>query len=88
MPADDRAVLLRASHFGQDGMLRLVGSRLAELAVTPLPSFFWAAGFSFSRSQLIQEVIAPQDFTCKASHGPIRIYLTSLHSEMKYPAPH
>ncbi|CAL8470118.1 g9660 [Coccomyxa elongata] len=56
VPADDRPVLLRASHFGQDGTLRLVGSRLAEHAVTPLPSFFWAAGFSFSRSQLIQEV--------------------------------
>ncbi|BDA44136.1 probable Egl nine homolog 3 at N-terminal half [Coccomyxa sp. Obi] len=56
VPADDRPVQLRASHFGLDGMLRLVGSRLAEHAATPLPSFFWAAGFSFSRSQLIQEV--------------------------------
>ncbi|EIE25897.1 hypothetical protein COCSUDRAFT_60908 [Coccomyxa subellipsoidea C-169] len=56
VPADDRPVLLRASHFGQDGMLRLVGSRLAECAAAPLPSLFWAAGFSFSRSQLIQEV--------------------------------
>lgn len=56
VPADDRPVLLRASHFGQYGMLRLVGSRLAECAAAPLPSLFWAAGFSFSRSQLIQEV--------------------------------
>ncbi|KAK9916189.1 hypothetical protein WJX75_009844 [Coccomyxa subellipsoidea] len=56
VPADDRPVLLRASQFGQDGMLRLVGSRLAERAAGPMPSLFWAAGFSFSRAQLIQEV--------------------------------
>lgn len=56
VPADDRPVLLRASHFGPDGMLRLVGSRLAERAAGPLPSLFWAAGFSFSHAQLIQEV--------------------------------
>ena len=68
VPADDRPVLLRASHFGQDGMLRLVGSRLAEHAATPLASFFWAAGFSFSRSQLLQEVIAPRGSGCNASN--------------------
>jgi hypothetical protein len=38
-------------------MLRLVGSRLAAPGARPLPSVFWAAGLSFSRSQLIQEVL-------------------------------
>lgn len=40
-------------------MLRLVGSRLAQRAARPLPALFWAAGFSFSRSQLIEEVLSP-----------------------------
>ena len=56
VPLDDRPTLLRASHFGPDGMLRLKGSRLARAADTPIPSLFWAAGFSFSRSALLTEV--------------------------------
>ena len=56
LPENRRPTLLRASHFGADGMLRLVGSRLAACADAPLPSLFWAAGMSFSRSRLLQEV--------------------------------
>lgn len=56
IPADDRPTLLCASHFGPEGMLRLKGSRLARSTDAPIPSLFWAAGFSFSRSQLLTEV--------------------------------
>ena len=56
VPLDDRPILLRASHFGPDGMLRLRGSRLARAAGAPIPGLFWAAGFSFSRSALLTEV--------------------------------
>ena len=37
-------------------MLRLKGSCLAQRADAPMPSLFWAAGLSFSRSQLLTEV--------------------------------
>ena len=56
IPEDDRPTLLCANHFGPEGMLRLKGSRLAQHAEAPIPSLFWAAGFSFSRSQLLTEV--------------------------------
>ena len=56
VPADDRPMLLRASHFGPEGMLRLKASRLARCAEAPIPSLFWAAGFSFSRSELLTKV--------------------------------
>ena len=61
IPDDKRPTLLRASHFGADGMLRLIGSRVtARPDDVPLPSMFWAAGFSFSCSRLLQEVL-PQN---------------------------
>jgi hypothetical protein len=44
-------------------MLRLVGSRLAERQDRPLPSLFWAAGFSFSRARLLQEASPPVPFS-------------------------
>lgn len=58
IPDDDRSVLLRASHFGPEGMLRLTGSRLARRLDAPLPSLFWAAGLSFARARMLQEVRA------------------------------
>ena len=61
-------MLLRASGFGPEGMLRLTGSRLARRLDAPLPSLFWAAGLSFSRARLLQEVRAlsqaPTSNTC------------------------
>ena len=38
------------------GLLRLVAHTLDAAPTTPLPSRFWAAGFSFSRATLIHEV--------------------------------
>lgn len=67
---DDRPTLLCASHFGPEGMLRLKGSRLAQYADAPVPSLFWAAGFSFSRSQLLTEVskvISPSYYVAQPS---------------------
>ena len=58
IPEDDRPVLLRASHFGPEGMLRLKGSRLARRLDAPLPSLFWAAGLSFSRACVLHEARA------------------------------
>ncbi|KAL0031913.1 hypothetical protein WJX79_004937 [Trebouxia sp. C0005] len=48
---------LVAQGFDQDGMLRLVGKSVPA-GVTPgvVKAQFWAAGFSFSRAQLIMEV--------------------------------
>ena len=47
-----------AQGFDQDGMLRLVG-RSVPAGLTPgvVRAQFWAAGFSFSRAQLIMEVM-------------------------------
>eukprot|EP00955_Chlamydomonas_euryale_P039738 351491-Chlamydomonas_euryale.AAC.25 len=53
--------LLCASHFDNDGLLRLVSRTLRSRPVKPLPSKFWAAGFSFSRSAFLQEVPYPSD---------------------------
>eukprot|EP00192_Tetraselmis_astigmatica_P008377 CAMPEP_0117655384 /NCGR_PEP_ID=MMETSP0804-20121206/4251_1 /TAXON_ID=1074897 /ORGANISM="Tetraselmis astigmatica, Strain CCMP880" /LENGTH=688 /DNA_ID=CAMNT_0005461733 /DNA_START=303 /DNA_END=2368 /DNA_ORIENTATION=- len=58
LPDDHRPTLLCASHFGpDDGLLRIQGRRLRDPPVDeePLRSLFWAAGLSFSRSQLIKE---------------------------------
>ncbi len=58
VPEDDRPTVLCSRGFGPDSTLRLVGRRLAASPGddAPLPSRFWAAGFSFSRSRLLQEV--------------------------------
>ena len=56
LPADVRSTLLCAERFDADGILRLRGRRLTEAHTEPLPSLFWAAGFSFSRRTLLQEV--------------------------------
>lgn len=56
VPSDMRGTLLCADRFDEDGMLRLRGRRLAKVQDTPIKSLFWAAGFSFSRKDLLQEV--------------------------------
>lgn len=56
VPSDRRGTLLCADRFDGDGMLRLKGRRLEGTTTAPLPSLFWAAGFSFSRKHLLQEV--------------------------------
>jgi [Skp1-protein]-hydroxyproline N-acetylglucosaminyltransferase len=54
---DPRPVFTVASSFGSpDGMLRLAGKRLTKRPDAPLPTAFWVAGFSFSRSEVIREV--------------------------------
>lgn len=53
---DVRSCLLAASHFDGDGMLRTVGKQLASEHARPLPSLFWAAGFSFSSTLVTREV--------------------------------
>lgn len=51
--------LLCAQKFNQDGLLTFVARSMVRSRLsqdTPVPSLFWAAGFSFSRSSLIKEV--------------------------------
>ena len=47
---DSLPAVLCASHFGPDGLLRLGARKLRARPDAPLPSFFWAAGFSFSQA--------------------------------------
>lgn len=56
LPAEPPAALLCATHFDQDGLLRIKGRALRTAPPAPLPSLFWAAGLSFSRAQLFLEV--------------------------------
>ena len=56
LPQDPPVTVLCATHFDADGMLRTKGRALRSPPTAPLPALFWAAGFSFSRAQLIQEV--------------------------------
>ncbi|KAK3260901.1 hypothetical protein CYMTET_30163, partial [Cymbomonas tetramitiformis] len=42
--------LLCAAEFGKEGLLRFRARKLRQAATAPVPSLFWAAGFSFSRS--------------------------------------
>lgn len=56
LPPDPLPAVLCASHFGErDGLLRTVGRKLREPLAAPTPALFWAAGFSFSRAQLMHE---------------------------------
>lgn len=48
--------MLCAGEWGPDGLLRLRGRKLRQPLGAPEPALFWAAGLSFSRAQLIQEV--------------------------------
>eukprot|EP00960_Hanusia_phi_P054189 762564-Hanusia_phi.AAC.3 len=63
VPQESPSTLLCASHFGEEGMLRVAGKMLRQRPATPLASLFWAAGFSFSTSELLQEV--PYDASLK-----------------------
>ena len=54
LPSDIRPALLVPTHFDRDGMLR----QKARLVAAPLPRLalecpLWAAGFSFSRAEVI-----------------------------------
>jgi [Skp1-protein]-hydroxyproline N-acetylglucosaminyltransferase len=53
---DIRPTLLCAKQFDSDGMLRLVARILKAHTKKPLSSSFWAAGFAFSRADVIEEV--------------------------------
>ncbi|GMH32289.1 hypothetical protein BSKO_00123 [Bryopsis sp. KO-2023] len=55
-PDETLPVLLCAESFDQDGMLRIAGRRLSQPHDAPIPTLFWAAGFSFSKSSLLAEV--------------------------------
>ncbi|KAG3162145.1 hypothetical protein PI126_g6089 [Phytophthora idaei] len=58
-----RPTLLCASAFDSLGMLRQTSKILAKISTKPLPSLFWAAGFAFSSSKVIEEV--PYDETLR-----------------------
>nr|CCA15104.1 putative [Albugo laibachii Nc14] len=51
--------ILCASHFDDTGMLRQAGRVIHRPHDRPIPSLFWAAGFSFSSASVIEE--APYD---------------------------
>ena len=53
---EPQPVLLCAPKFGQDKILRIDGRRLKAEPREPIRSRFWAAGYSFSRSEFINEV--------------------------------
>ncbi|EFJ43296.1 hypothetical protein VOLCADRAFT_96541 [Volvox carteri f. nagariensis] len=50
------ATLLCANSFGPDGFLRTMGRVLRQRPAAPLPTYFWAAGLSFTRARWLQEV--------------------------------
>lgn len=57
IPEDSRPTFLQPKEFGPDGLLRLTGRRgVAGSSELVRRGPFWAAGFSFSRSTMIQEV--------------------------------
>lgn len=56
IPEDSRPTFLCAKEFGPDGLLHVTGRRAESGGGEPVRSAFWAAGFSFSRSAVIQEV--------------------------------
>lgn len=57
VPTDMEPLVLCAKQFqAKDGMLRIHGRRLKKCPEVPLPGLFWAAGFTFSHSRVIQEV--------------------------------
>lgn len=56
LPAAPLPTVLCAEGWGPDGLLRIRGRKLKEPLAAPTPALFWAAGLSFSRAQLIQEV--------------------------------
>ncbi|ETO29121.1 GlcNAc transferase [Reticulomyxa filosa] len=62
---DKRVALLCAKGFDQkDGFLRITGKLLHKNPEKPLRSLFWAAGFSFSRAHVIQNVPYNDDLPC------------------------
>ncbi|KAF8072911.1 hypothetical protein HT031_000571 [Scenedesmus sp. PABB004] len=55
-PEDAPATLLCASGFDGDGLLRIRARTLRRRPAGPVPSLFWAAGFSFASSAWLAEV--------------------------------
>lgn len=56
LPTVALPTVMRATKFGADGMPRYAGAQLAKERDDPIPSLFWAAGFSFSRASVVSEV--------------------------------
>lgn len=56
LSTDPRPSVLCAKGFANDGMLRIAAKRLAKPPSAPVPSLFWAAGYAFSRAEVIREV--------------------------------
>ncbi|EKX45392.1 hypothetical protein GUITHDRAFT_71355 [Guillardia theta CCMP2712] len=56
VPQQSPSTLLCASQFGEEGMLRIAGKMLRQRPAAPRVSLFWAAGCSFSTSELLLEV--------------------------------
>jgi len=67
LPVAPLPTVLSAEGFGADGLLRIRGRKLKEPLEAPVPALFWAAGLSFSRSQLIQEVRGEPAITSASS---------------------
>ena len=59
--------MMEAQGFDHDGMLRLVGKSVpASQTLGVVPALFWAAGFSFSRAQLMLEVMLVMHTACRS----------------------
>jgi len=56
LSAETRISFLVAKSFGDDGFLRYNGKLLRHAPNKPIPTFFWASGFSFSSAKIISEV--------------------------------
>ncbi len=53
---EERPSYLTFSHFGLEGMPRIKGRVLAHVETSPRPCAFWAAGFAFSRGDIVSRV--------------------------------
>jgi len=54
--SEERPSYLDFSHFGPEGMPRIKGRLLAQVAKVPVACGFWAAGFAFSRGDVVKKV--------------------------------
>lgn len=74
LPAAPLPSVLCASGWGErDRLLRICGRKLRQPLAAPAPAIFWAAGFSFSRSKLIEEVSHPKVKRVHASLHPAHL---------------
>jgi len=56
IPTSAKPSILCAKKFDSAGRFRIAARSLQQKPNEPLPSFFWAAGFAFSRAEVIREV--------------------------------